>query len=237
MEGQDIFKRKIVKIGEESKATNPSFFHLLQLLLRDRVRFVCLTHACHASCAARRDSSSSLHSLPDSAIITSKLTYIFFRPHRFVFNFGYGFDNNDDIMSPVGFIFASLFLELAFELLIDVMALQVEAAEGIDLDEFWEMWRESESSPNQESAISLPHSRMQPPPHCSPDPYAFSGLLLSDAVVSLYVWGFITFMITPTPSECSSNRCRSSVRKNSPVHKRSLLLGARRSVQVQWWRF
>ena len=28
-----------------------------------------------------------------SAIVISKLVYLFFRPHRFVFNFGFGFDD------------------------------------------------------------------------------------------------------------------------------------------------
>ena len=66
-----------------------------------------------------------------SAIIVSKLIYIFFRPHRFVLNFGFGFDEADELMSPISFIFASLFLELAFELVVDVMALQVELQEYV----------------------------------------------------------------------------------------------------------
>ena len=64
-----------------------------------------------------------------SAIIVSKLVYVFFRPHRFIFNFGFGFNDADELMSPVGFLFASLFIELSFEFVIDTMAVQVEENE------------------------------------------------------------------------------------------------------------
>ena len=48
-------------------------------------------------------------------------------------------------MTSVGFLFVSLFIELGFEVVIDVMALQVEGQEGIDMTEFWNMWRGSQS--------------------------------------------------------------------------------------------
>ena len=54
---------------------------------------------------------------------------MFFRPHRFIFNFGFGFNDADELMSPIGFLFVSLFIELSFEFVIDVMALQVEEKE------------------------------------------------------------------------------------------------------------
>ena len=63
------------------------------------------------------------------------------RPHRFAFNFGYGFDANDDAMTGTAFLFASMFLELGLEVAIDGVALDMEQKHGIDMDNFWELWR------------------------------------------------------------------------------------------------
>ena len=62
------------------------------------------------------------------------------RPHRFAFNFGYGFDATDDAMTSVAFLFASMFLELGLEVAIDCAALGIEQRHGINVDKFWEMW-------------------------------------------------------------------------------------------------
>ena len=63
------------------------------------------------------------------------------RPHRFAFNFGYGFDANDDAMTSAAFLFASMFLELGLEVAIDSAALDIEQRNGIDVDKYWEMWQ------------------------------------------------------------------------------------------------
>ena len=63
------------------------------------------------------------------------------RPHRFAFNFGYGFDANDDAMTSAAFLFASMFLELGLEVSIDCAALDIEQKHGINVDKFWEMWQ------------------------------------------------------------------------------------------------
>ena len=96
---------------------------LLRMLLRDHVSI--------AMSALRNLSGLASHHLSVclSAIIVSKLVYVFFRPHRFIFNFGFGFNDADELMSPVGFLFASLFIELSFEFVIDTMAVQVEENE------------------------------------------------------------------------------------------------------------
>ena len=103
-------------------------------------------------------------------------------------------------MTSVGFLFVSLFIELGFEVVIDVMALQVEGQEGIDMTEFWNMWRGSQSYIQAvcgESSTNIQNSRD------STDPYAFTGLFLSDAVYNLYTYGFVAFMCTPTPIFCT----------------------------------
>ena len=38
-----------------------------------------------------------------TSIVTCRVAYLLFRPHRFVFNFGYGFDEGDPRMSSVRF--------------------------------------------------------------------------------------------------------------------------------------
>ena len=64
------------------------------------------------------------------AIICCRMTYLFFRPHRFVFNLGYGFVEGDIGMTTIGMIFISMIMELAFEFLVDILALQIEARHG-----------------------------------------------------------------------------------------------------------
>ena len=76
-----------------------------------------------------------------SAIITCRVMYIVFRPHRFVVNFGYGFDADDAAMTSVATIVVSMFIELAFEAVVDGMALTIEFKNGVDLNKFWKMWR------------------------------------------------------------------------------------------------
>ena len=61
-----------------------------------------------------------------TSIITSRLAYLLMRPHRFAFNFGYGFDANDDGMTGAAFLFAAMFLELGLEVAIDSAALGIE---------------------------------------------------------------------------------------------------------------
>ena len=63
------------------------------------------------------------------------------RPHRFAFNFGYGFSANDDDMTGPAFLFASMFLELGLEVAIDSAALDIEQQHGVNVDKFWEMWQ------------------------------------------------------------------------------------------------
>ena len=63
------------------------------------------------------------------------------RPHRFAFNFGYGFDASDDRMTSVVFLFTSMFLEIGLEVAVDSAAVEIEQEHGIDLDKFWDMWR------------------------------------------------------------------------------------------------
>ena len=63
------------------------------------------------------------------------------RPHRFAFNFGYGFDGSDENMTGASFLFASMFLELGLEFAIDSAATDLEYQHGIDVSKFWDMWR------------------------------------------------------------------------------------------------
>ena len=62
------------------------------------------------------------------------------REHRFAFNFGYGFNSSE--MTSVSLLFASMFLELGLEVVVDSAAITIEQDHGIDLDYFWEFWRE-----------------------------------------------------------------------------------------------
>ena len=44
-------------------------------------------------------------------------------------------------MTSVTVIVTSAFIELMFEAVVDALALDLEAKNGIDLDEFWQMWK------------------------------------------------------------------------------------------------
>ncbi len=76
-----------------------------------------------------------------SAIIVCRFMYLAFRSHRFVVGFGYGFDANDVAMTSVVALMTSMFIELAFEAIVDGFALIIEYKHGIDLNKFWDMWR------------------------------------------------------------------------------------------------
>ena len=60
------------------------------------------------------------------AIISCRVLYLSFREHRFVFNFAYGFDTNDENMANLALLVCSTFLELAFEVIVDAFALNNE---------------------------------------------------------------------------------------------------------------
>ena len=75
------------------------------------------------------------------AIITSRVMYIALRPHRFAFNLGYGFDSTDASMTTITMLVTSAFIELIFEGLVDCYALDIEFKNGVDVDEFWKMWK------------------------------------------------------------------------------------------------
>ena len=75
------------------------------------------------------------------AIITSRVMYLVFRQHRFVINFGYGFDSNDAAMTSVTMVITSAFIELIFEGVVDAYALDIEMRHGVDIDAFWQMWK------------------------------------------------------------------------------------------------
>lgn len=101
------------------------------------------------------------------AIIVCRLTYLAFRPHRFVMNLGYGFDETDARQTSSNMILVSMLIELFFEGCVDVMALQIEGGHGIKMNMFWEMWRVN--------------------------PFAFLGLHASQMSVAvlLGLWGFM----------------------------------------------
>ena len=99
------------------------------------------------------------------------------RPHRFAFNFGYGFDANDDAMTSAAFLFASMFLELGLEVSIDCAALDIEQQHGINVDKFWEMWQVN--------------------------PGNFFGLHVSGNLLALAM-AFWAFSTLPTPFFCTS---------------------------------
>ena len=87
--------------------------------------------------------------------------YVVSRPHRFVFNLGYGFDSNDTRMTTVAMLVTSAFIELVFEGIVDGHALFIEWQNGINVDSFWIMWQMN--------------------------PAAFWGLAVSDSLLSIIV--------------------------------------------------
>ena len=114
-----------------------------------------------------------------------RMAYFVMRPHRFAFNFGYGFDANDDAMASAAFLFVSMFLELGMEVAIDSAALGIEEMHGIDVDKFWDMWQVN--------------------------PGNFFGLHLSCSMMALSM-AFWSFSTLPTPIFCTSphNPCSCS---------------------------
>ncbi len=113
-----------------------------------------------------------------TAIMTTRVIYILMRPHRFAFNFGYGYNATALEMTSVELLFLSFFFELLFELVVDVLALRVEADHGIDLAEFWEIFRIT--------------------------PFGVTGFAVSAGALSTW-WTFWAFTLMPTPLFCSSS--------------------------------
>ena len=75
------------------------------------------------------------------SIVTSRILYLAFRQHRFVINLGYGFGSGDENMTTLTILITSVFVELIFEAVVDAYALEVERDNGINLEDFWEMWK------------------------------------------------------------------------------------------------
>ena len=110
-------------------------------------------------------------------MINNRIAYLLMRPHRFAFNFGYGFDANDDAMTGAAFLFASMFLELGLEVAIDCAAVGIEQRHGINLDKYWEMWQVN--------------------------PMGFFGVHVFTHLMALFT-AFWAFSTLPTPFFCSS---------------------------------
>ena len=81
------------------------------------------------------------HPAPPHTHTHQRVLYLTMRQHRFFYNFGYGFGADDDGMTSVAMLVTSTFLELAFEFVVDMFALNIEAHHGIVLENFWQMWR------------------------------------------------------------------------------------------------
>ena len=58
-----------------------------------------------------------------------------------VFNLGYGFDANDEDMTTLVTLTSATFVELAFEVVVDMMALNIELQHGVELERFWNLWQ------------------------------------------------------------------------------------------------
>ena len=71
------------------------------------------------------------------SIIVCRVMFVAFYHHRFVINFGY----SSDAMAGVTTMVVAAFGEIVFEVVVDAFALDVESRRGIDLGEFWSMWR------------------------------------------------------------------------------------------------
>ena len=71
------------------------------------------------------------------AIVIIKILIVLFRPHRFAFNFGYGFDETSVSTAGVSTLLLGMFVELICEGLVDVIAMKMEVAEGIDFTRYW----------------------------------------------------------------------------------------------------
>ena len=73
-----------------------------------------------------------------TAILICRTTVILLRPHRYIF--AVGEDGSDLPMLLFGML-----LELMMEACVDFAAIQVEKRHGVDLEEFWTMFRENPS--------------------------------------------------------------------------------------------
>ena len=145
------------------------------------------------------------------AIITCRVMYVAFRPHRFTFGFGYGFDANDEFMTSVSVLVASTFVELIFEGVVDSFALNIEKKNGIDLNDFWEMWREfswnslSRWQGEGDYCQGIPTEYAFQPGHCDAgvNAPALWGRTLIDGVLAilLTMWAF---KLVPTYLFCKS---------------------------------
>ena len=71
------------------------------------------------------------------SIITCRVMYVAFHQHRFVINLGY----TSGAMGSVATMVVAAFGEIVFEIIVDAFALDVESRHGIDLGDFWSMWR------------------------------------------------------------------------------------------------
>ncbi len=99
------------------------------------------------------------------------------RPHRFAFNFGYGFSAEDEAMTGAAFLFMSMFLELGLEVAVDSAAIDIEERHGIDVDNFWKLWGHN--------------------------PGNFFGVHLCSSMLALAL-AFWSFSCLPTPFFCTS---------------------------------
>ena len=111
------------------------------------------------------------------AIFSARMSYVMMREHRFIFNLGYGFDDNSAEMTSAALIFASLFVELIFEIIIDTNSLTIEWEHGIDCNYFWSMFADQ------------------------PAMYTFVFFAHSATAMLVSVWSFSTI---PTPFFCTS---------------------------------
>ena len=73
------------------------------------------------------------------SIITARVMYVTFYSHRFVVNFGYSSAATTGVATMV----VAAFGELLFEVIVDAFAVHVESRNGINLGEFWSMWRKN----------------------------------------------------------------------------------------------
>ena len=143
----------------------------------------CVSHLSYTVCVSLSSLSLSPFLPPPSqslqfvSIITCRIIYIAFRQHRFVFNFGYGFDSNDTNMMTTTMLITSAFIELLFEGVVDAYALSVESENGIDLNAFWTMWKANGAS--------------------------FWGLAVADSLLAAHtiLWGF---KLLPSAAFCTS---------------------------------
>ena len=79
-----------------------------------------------------------------SSIIVCRLAYMVMRPHRFIFNLGYmPGDDGGTITTSLAMLLSTMFLELAFEFVVDNITVQIESGHGIYLRVFWDMWRKA----------------------------------------------------------------------------------------------